>query len=348
MNNIVIVGAGILGLTNALYIIENLPNVNITIISELGPNDPSSLLNFKYASSWAGAHFRPFPSRNKQDIREMKMTRETYKYFKSLNLDCVKLIKGIELLENPDNHYSNVLYGYSEEIENFKQLSKGKFEYDTWVVNPSVYLPYLYEKLKNDGVKFINKKLESLNQINEIVSGYHIIINCSGMGLQFNGGYDKDSYSIRGQTLLISPPENSQYWRKTITYQLLYGSWIFNIPRFPNDGIILGGTKQIEDTYDNIRDEDTEKLLKLGSKYFPDLMKTKGNGEKYFDIKRVNLGFRPARIGGLNTSIDLKNKNIVLNCYGAGGMGYELSYGAAKRVFENLKSVLNLNSDTKL
>ncbi|KAI5970536.1 hypothetical protein CANMA_000445 [Candida margitis] len=349
---IVIVGAGVLGLTAALTVSENLIDEHeIYIIGEYGPHDPrlnTSMSNcHEYTSPWAGAHFRPFPSANEQDKKEMKMTRETLRYFAEVAVanpeSSIQFVDGVEYLQSPNDLYKKVQYGYSEEMNNFATLNDQQgftgFKYDTWVVNTVVYLQYLYRKLVfQQNVKFIHQKLDNLKQVTTMFKS-PIIINCSGMGLQYNGGYDSQCFPIRGQTLLIKPPRSFKL-DKTVTYQLADGSWIFIIPRPLNGGVILGGTKQKNDTHLGIRQEDTHHLINLGNKYFPDLRK-RGGDKSYFDIERVNVGLRPARIGGLNTSVEFHDGHTVINNYGAGGMGYELSYGASLQVYSNLISVLN-------
>ncbi|EEQ45156.1 hypothetical protein CAWG_03470 [Candida albicans WO-1] len=319
--HIVIAGAGILGLTTAWVIAENLSASNtpyeITIVAEYGPHSPTMHANLtnsaKYTSPWAGAHFRPFPSKNEQELKEMKLTRLTLQKFKQLSQtspeSSIKFVKGIEYLENPDEHYSKFAYGWSEEIDNFKhKTDKPGFlgvEYDTWVVNSPMYLQFLYRKLSIEysNINFLKIRLDSLKQINDLFPKTKsrtapIIINCTGNGLQYNGGFDPECYPIRGQTLLIKPPpspqkngtnQKCQYLDKTITYQLKDGSWSFVIPRPFNGGVILGGMKQIG--------------LRL-------------------DVEQYD------------------NKQYVINNYGAGGMGYELSYGAAIKVYEKLMEIL--------
>ncbi|KAK6465242.1 d-amino acid oxidase [Scheffersomyces coipomensis] len=384
--DIVIVGAGIIGLSAAYAILETIDNLDYTIhiIAEYGPHDRSNpdLIKYKrYTSPWAGAHFRPFPSLTDQDYYESKLTRLTYEKFKLLSLikdSSIKLVKGIEFFERDDIDVKNK--GYYEDIDQFKVLDERDFpkhlskednslikinsgtSYLTWVLNAPHYLQYLYKILdKNDKVRFIQRKLSCLNEVNEIIDNYPIIINSSGKGLQYFTGtsssnYDDQSYPIRGQTLLIDPPQTSTtdyYLNRTITHQSKDGLWTFIIPRPLNGGIILGGTKQIKDEDESVKQSDTQQLISRGKELFPQLMKVNvTTGEKYFDIKRINVGFRPARIGGFNNSIeykDVKNKklNHVLNNYGAGGMGYELSYGAGVVISDNLKKLIefdNLNS----
>ncbi|KAI5968359.1 hypothetical protein KGF57_000218 [Candida theae] len=349
---IVIVGAGILGLTTALTLSEKLTDEHeIYVIAEYGPHDPrlnTTMSNFhEYTSPWAGAHFRPFPSANEQDKKEMKMTRDTLRYFTELAAShpesSIKFVDGIEYLQNANDLYKTVSYGYSEGINNFAKTGQEGFvgfKYDTWVLNPILYLQFIYRKLVVSDVMFIHKKLNSLREISTMFKS-PVIINCSGMGLQYNGGYDTQCFPIRGQTLLVKPPRSFKL-DTTITYQLEDGSWVFIIARPFNGGVILGGTKQLNDTYLGVREEDTRHLLNLGRRYFPDLQKSDVlTGKSYFDIERINVGLRPARVGGLNTSVEFHDGHPVINNYGAGGMGYELSYGASLQVYKNLVSVLN-------
>ncbi|KAG5418685.1 hypothetical protein I9W82_003403 [Candida metapsilosis] len=351
---IVIVGAGILGLTTALTLSEKLTDEHeIYVIGEYGPHDSRlniTMSNFhEYTSPWAGAHFRPFPSATEQDRKEMKMTRETLQYFAEVASahpeSSIQFVDGIEVLEDPNDLYRAISYGYKEGMSNFTNMNdqEGRLvcKYKTWIVNTIVYLQYIYRQLVIKDVKFIQARLKSLKEVASMFTSHPVIINCSGTGLQWDTGYDPQCYPIRGQTLLIKPPRSFEL-DKTITYQLADGSWIFTIPRPFNGGVILGGTKQANDSYLGVRQEDTDHLIKLGNKYFPDLKKTNPvTGESYFDIERVNVGLRPARVGGINTSVEFHDGYSVLNNYGAGGMGYELSYGASLQVYKNLIELLN-------
>lgn len=349
---IVIVGAGVVGLSTALAISENLPSRRrITIIADHFPDD--AIYEPEYTSPWAGAHFRPFPSKNEQEAREFKLTRITQSYFKELAKtnpeSSIKFVKGIEYFEEPDSFYRNISKGYREGIDNFEVLEKDQLpdgvkigtSYDTWVLNAPMYIQFLQRKLRFEyDIKFLKKRINSLKEVNKYVKKNPIIINCSGRGLKYEGGYDEDSFPIRGQTLLINPPTENPYTEETITHQLSDGLWTFCINRPLNGGTIIGGTKQVNDFTDVPKDEDTKELISRGSKLFPELMKIDENGKKYFDIVRINVGFRPARKNGLNLTIEKHAENIVINAYGAGGMGYELSYGIGFTVNLNLANIL--------
>ncbi|ABN66430.2 d-amino acid oxidase [Scheffersomyces stipitis CBS 6054] len=366
---VVIVGAGVLGLSTALVLCEKFthPQLEITVIAEYGPHDLSmnaGLTNYPlYTSPWAGAHFRPFPSKNIQEERESKLTRLTLQKFKELAKSnpesSIEFVQGIEYFEKPDHFYKEIAPGFSNEMDNFSVLPTSSLpegvemgvKYDTWVVNSPLYLQFLYRKLRFQyKVNFILTKLTSLRHVNSFVSGSPIIINCSGNGLQYDGGNDLSNFPIRGQTLLINPPSDCKFLHTTITHQSKENLWTFVIPRPLHGGIILGGTKQVDESFTGVRDEDTRALLERGRKLYPELMKENPEtGEKYFDIVRINVGLRPARKGGLNLSVESKDvyldrANHVINNYGAGGMGYELSYGAAIAVYEKLLQLVSSKS----
>lgn len=345
-HHVVIVGAGVIGLTSAWLLCES--GFDVTIVAEHFPNDG---LNPQYTSPWAGAHFRPFPSKSESDKKEVELNRRTLSFFKQLSKEnpesSVKFVKGIEYFEAPDDYYSSISSGYSEGIDNFKVLEKSELpngcvlgtEYDAWVVNSPHYIRFLQQKLMfKYGVKFVRTKLESLKQVQGQFPK-SIIVNASGMGLQYSGDYDPQCFPIRGQTLLVRAPQTCSYFNKTITHQSKDGLWTFVIPRPLDGGIILGGTKQPNDLLSTPRDADTQSLIERGKKLYPELVI---NGE--LDIRGVNVGFRPARNGGSRVELERFGKCNVVHAYGAGGMGYELSYGMAEKVLEIVKGVESLHS----
>lgn len=348
MADIVIVGAGVLGLSAALAISENSARPHkITIVSEFDPESIPYLP--KYTSAWAGAHFRPFPSKNAAELKDYPLARVTLSRFKDLARtnpeSSIKFVKGIEFFEAPDGFYENVTEGYKEGISNFEILPQSQLpegakmgtKYDTFVLNAPHYIQFLYRKLKFQyDVKFVTARLESLSEASKYGS---IVVNCSGMGLQWDGGYDKACFPIRGQTILVNAPTGNSLENATVTHQLANGDWTFCIPRPLDGGFIVGGTKQVDATDEEVRPEDTAAVKARASKLFPQLMKVSETGEKYFDVVRTNVGFRPARKGGLNLSIEEHQGKTVINAYGAGGCGYEFSYGVGHKVYEMLKEV---------
>ena len=55
--------------------------------------------------------------------------------------------------------------------------------FDTIIVNPEEYLPWLKTQLTNFGVAFRRQKLNTLNEAAEISGTSGIIINATGLGM---------------------------------------------------------------------------------------------------------------------------------------------------------------------
>lgn len=338
---VIVVGAGVVGLSCALVLSEK--GYKVTVIAR---NLPTDALTAEYTSPWAGAHFRPQPSRSESDKKEMEMTRITQKYFQKLAVDepysSIKFVEGIEYFENPDSLIKDLGYGYTEDIEDFKVLDQKDLpegsvfgtSYKAWTLNSPHYLRYLYNKLSfRYGVNFVRQLFDSLKDIFENYPK-STIINASGRGLQYDGGYDPQGFLIRGQTLLVRAPANCPYLEKTITHQSKDGLWTFVIGRPLDGGVILGGTKQVDISQTTPREEDTQALIARGKKLYPELFI---DGE--LDIRNINVGFRPARKGGVRVEMEKKPEGNIIHAYGCGGMGYELSYGMAQKVFELFQTI---------
>jgi glycine/D-amino acid oxidase-like deaminating enzyme len=101
-----------------------------------------------------------------------------------------------------------------------------------------------------------------------------------------------------------------------------------------NGGVILGGTKQIGDDLDGVRENDTAEIIERARKLYPELFQRDGT----LDIRKINVGFRPARNGGVRVELERIDGATVVHAYGAGGMGYELSFGVGARVVQLLAS----------
>lgn len=357
---ILVVGAGVLGLTAILALAEKFPDTKIVVVAEHGPHDGNlnpSMNNCRdYTSGWAGAHYRPFPSRSEQDIREAALTRATQRRFRSLLLSnpetSIEFIPSSEYWEEADPLLESLGNGYSDEMAGFARKPLHKcppgtavgVEYETWCLNPPVYLFWLYRQIMfgHRNVTFVAAKTSLLKEaFQNYAPEASVIVNCSGMGVQWEGGLDPSCFPIRGQTLLVRTPPNCVLDNTTFTHVLRNNLWTFLIPRPLEGGTILGGTKQPHDTERNARESDTRDLTERALKICPEIFSTDAKGDRYLDIVGVNVGFRPARTGGLDlllTRATNERPSIISN-YGAGGMGYELSYGAALKVVGMVESL---------
>lgn len=127
---------------------------------------------------------------------------------------------------------------------------------------------------------------------------------------------------------------------KTVTRQNKSGKWSFIIPRFFNGGTIIGGTKDLGSWQSEPNSATRQELLEGGRQLISYVCQDSTSQNPIGVIADV-VGRRPTREGGMRieieerqfTGLDKQLKNgPVLHAYGAGGRGYEISWGVAGEV----------------
>ncbi|KAB8234446.1 hypothetical protein ETB97_003818 [Aspergillus alliaceus] len=333
---IVVIGAGVIGLTTALRIQQSLNRrQSILLIAREFPN--TTALN--YASPWAGAHYRPVPGLSPQALREENQAKETYAYLKHLSktdpTSGIAGIEAIEHLENPPAEYLDAeaiqaCYGH---LDGYRLLGnderpegvKWGVRYDSFVINSPVYCSYLLRKFVLAGGVTKERTILDAREAFYLGPNVKTVVNCSGMGFG-----DERTFIIRGQTCLVR-----NACEQTITRQNADGTWSFCIPRPLSGGTIIGGTKQPENYDPNPSLETREMLLANAAKWFP----FSPESERRFDVIRDIVGRRPAREGGIRIEAEkVEDGKVVVHAYGAGGRGYELSWGVAGDVVKLMVS----------
>lgn len=226
--------AGVLGLSSALSLLDNLPHskYNILLVSDYfsvdGP-DPS------YPTTAAGAHYRPIPATSPQLEYEARLANVTFSRFKSLAAANPEL--GVQFMEGMDwvsgeaaPSYKALLPDYAS-LEDFRVLSENEkpahvdfgARYTTYTVDPEVYMMHLLRRFKLRGGHVRRMRLKFLQDAFNI-DGFTVrtVVNCSGYGFG-----DPNSYIIRGVTYIHIPFNCSFVWsyvfqRKDYTYYTFF------------------------------------------------------------------------------------------------------------------------------
>ncbi|KAJ5980673.1 hypothetical protein N7481_007971 [Penicillium waksmanii] len=327
---IVVIGAGVIGLSTALCIQQRLsPSQSVLLVAREFPSDES----IDYASPWAGAHYRPVPGSSPQVLREANQAERTYEYLKRVAADepaaGIKFVKGVEHLEAPPAEYSDPqsLRNVYASMDGFRRLTRDELpvgvkwgvEYGTWVINSPVYCAHMLRKFIVKGGQTKQYKLANVKEAFSLAQNIRTVVNCSGLGFE-----DPESFIIRGQTCLVRNPVSA-----TITRQNTDGSWSFCIPRPLDGGTIIGGTKQPHEWDPNPSLDIRARLLANASKWFPFAPESGGQ----FDVIRDIVGRRPARQGGMRMEVEkLADGKKIVHAYGAGGRGFEISWGVAEEI----------------
>ncbi|CAI6071100.1 unnamed protein product [Clonostachys chloroleuca] len=360
---IVVIGCGVIGLSSALSLQEVLRNDKsksswqVVIVSKEWPTSiPGAPTHhsIEYSSMWAGAHVRPIPGTTEQLRQEGLWLKQTVSKFNSLlkagNQIGLALAPAIEVFEAPGNGYKaqtaesfeadSGLKGYreltAEELPNGTVLG---FEYESYCINSPVYCGDLLRKFIIAGGKTINATLRSVDEASIITPNVQFVVNASGIG--FN---DSKVFPIRGHIVLT----NSTCFDKTITRQNMDGTWNFIIPRFFSGGTVIGGTKEPHD-WRRQPDSATCHRLITGVQDLKQHVLSNGSPSQPENMSVIQeiVGRRPAREGGLRLEIEFpgnmnstESKLPVLHAYGAGGRGFEISWGVAESVAELARSLM--------
>ncbi|KAJ5212617.1 uncharacterized protein N7498_004263 [Penicillium cinerascens] len=346
--NIIIIGAGVLGLSTAIQLSRS--GHKVTLIARDLPGDST----IDYASPWAGAHFQPSPAKTPAEQLEQQLMQETYRELDAIAQNHpeagVAFIPAVEYFDSADpDSFLSKENGYIN-WPDFSIIDKTQYPpnhdiqmavtYRSWVLNSPVYLLWLQKLAKELGVVIIRSQLTALEDAVPIfrhASDNHVghisaVIDASGRG--FN---DPDSYPSRGQFVIV---ENE--FDMTVSHHWADGSSTVVVPRPFGGGTVVGGTKEPGNWSEEISDSDTEMILKRVKNICPGIVGQDPAKENVlgFQIRQVYVARRPMRRGGLRLEQDVVGiqspgdgrRVPLIHCYGAGQSGYKISWGVAKRV----------------
>lgn len=350
---IVVVGAGVIGLTSALSLKRSNPSYHITVIGHHIPGD----IDIEYTSPFAGANWHSFGENDKvlQDY-------DTPGYYEFIKLAQSEPRSGVWL--QPNVAYFNQdaideVHGKTEKLlpwfkdfTNFKILDKKLLpkdivfgtQYDGVVISTQIYLQYLVQLLLEYGVTIKRvKKLKTIQEVLELHSSGEkpdLVINSTGLLAKDLGGYKDNQriYPIRGQVLHVR--NNAETELHVGTFPEFEKESLYIMPR-KEGGSIIGGCFYPDLNNCEEDKELTQRMIARAKKYAPALIDSNyKNNPTEIDIIRVNVGLRPFREGGARVEIDSEHEWLCHN-YCPGGGGYQGSYGYAAKTVELANEVFS-------
>jgi glycine/D-amino acid oxidase-like deaminating enzyme len=199
---IVVIGAGIIGLTTALSLQDNLDSstYQITIVSEEWPTSiPGAPIDHSvnYASMWAGAHVRPIPASTPQLKREAAWLKRTVQVFgeqlQRSEMTGVTKCKGVDLLEAPPEAYvqqTSESFTAETGLPSYRtfdpaELPEGVqlgYEYETYCINSPVYCANLLRQFLVQGGKCAKHRLGNEWEAYTLSPKVDLVVNASGTG----------------------------------------------------------------------------------------------------------------------------------------------------------------------
>ncbi|KZT68364.1 D-amino-acid oxidase [Daedalea quercina L-15889] len=361
--NVVVLGAGVIGLTTAL-VIQQKGGYDVAIIAERLPTDPKSI---DYCSAWAGGHHVSFAN---GDERMQKIDSATFKTMWELSEPgadadhCFLRIHETQYFyDGRDGHY--------DWYPDYKVLpqdslmavpgAKTGCTFSTLTFDAPKYVNYLLARFLSRGGTIVRGKVSHVSQIVEggvdlFLRGQasarpvDVIVVCAGLGARTLGGVeDKAMYPVRGQVLLLKAP-----WirfGRTASHNE-NGLWTYVIPR-RNGTVIIGGTKLEDDWYPAARPQTIEDILQRCLALCPELAPPEIRVQRMPTVDdlralilEVGVGLRPARKGGLRLEAEwlaapkAGGKVPLVFNYGHSGSGFQSSWGSADVALELMEDAL--------
>ncbi|QSZ34220.1 hypothetical protein DSL72_005810 [Monilinia vaccinii-corymbosi] len=352
MPSIVVVGAGVSGLTTALLLSQN-PTFQVTIIAKHMPGD----YDIEYTSPWAGANYLPISSPS--NCRWEKRTwPELARLAKDVPEAGIHFQNTVVLNRNKDaqgttGQWFNELLStdpwFKDVVPDFRVLPENEIPsgadsataFTSVCINTMVYLSYLVGQCLKNGV-ILQRSI--INHISEAADLHHsgkkadVIVNCTGLlASKLGGVMDKEVIPCRGQIVLV---RNEPGVMLTISGTDDGDDEVcYIMQRAAGGGTILGGTYQKGNWESQPCPNQAMRIMKRAVDLCPAL--TNGRGIEALSVIRHGVGLRPLRLSSVRIEKEKINSTWVVHNYGHGGWGYQGSYGCSEGTVELVDEVLN-------
>jgi D-amino-acid oxidase len=298
---VLVVGAGVTGLTVGVRLAEAGYNVNL-LAREL-PQETTSAVA---AAIWYPYLVQPFD-------RVLAWSESSLHTFRGIatggSTTGIVMREGVELVRERAERpwWAPVVPDWSR-LESAPAPYRDGWTFTTPVIEMPVYLDWLRKRLENAGGTMTRMALPALPDHADLV------INCSGLGARLLGA-DDDLTPVRGQVVRLS--------------QVGLERWLvaedgptYVVPR--SKDIIVGGTED-HGAWDRRPDpEVAERILARAVALVPELVGA--------DVLGHRVGLRPARATVRLEPEKLENGHRIIHCYGHGGAGVTISWGCADEV----------------
>lgn len=316
-SKIAIVGAGIVGITNAIKLLEQ--KLDITIFSKDSPLKTNS---DAAVASW-------YPSSARKPLLQKLCMQSLAKFEELSNTPDtgISWIKVVKYLTNVNGYLENP---WIKEVESPDGLPKDyitreAFPYVVALTVPladvNIYRPYLLKKFYDLGGKF---ELRELQNPYNLIAGFDVIINCTGWE-SFAFVNDKRSHPIRGQTIVIGVPKG-----KNIPISFDAGSLnAYARYRPQSHDCVIGASYKVNDRKTQISEKEEEEIFAKVEPFIPEL--------RSYKILTKKVGLRAGRWDARIESEWIEEwdkRSLLIHCYGHNSSGYSASWASADMVWQ--------------
>lgn len=317
MVRVVVVGGGVNGVGTALALLQEVPQCQVSIISENYTPDTTG--------DGAAGLWGPYLIKGTPEHKILSWGQETWNLFrdwwKSGQNWGVSLVPGTVISREylPPEPWRHIPLAYKtltqEEYTKYGPEYSSGYQYTALVAESSRFLPKLMTEVEEHGGILERRCLSSLE---DAASQADLIINCSGLGAR-DLVPDKAVYPCRGQVLRVRAP-----WTNCFLCDDSEEKFGYIIPNI--DTVVLGGTHQDDDWRREVDPKDTETIWQNCTELMSSL--------KQCELVREWVGLRPTRRTGIRLEADeikADGRTIpVVHNYGHGGCGVSTFWGCSK------------------
>lgn len=302
-----VVGAGVIGLTNA--ILAQREGYDVTIYADLPPSQTTSIV--------AGATFAPYSVDLTDQV--VQMTEDGWGHFSDLAKDTAHTgVRPIEYWEIESRTVDPAEKPYLRVMQNV-QVYEGPdvpggyqqgIKYSTFAMDMPIYLDHLVRQFQANGGKFVRKRFTDIEQLSKLRAD--VIFNCTGLGARDLVG-DPALKPIKGQLAII--PDHPEL-PDAVKHD---GFYAFRQPQ--TNRTILGGTV-VENFDPSIEPGTRQTIVNANKRLLPHLSEA--------DVTESLVGLRPYREGDVRVEAEEIDGKLIIHNYGHGGAGVTLSWGSGR------------------
>ena len=303
MGRVIVVGAGVVGLSCAVRLLEAGHRVDV-----LARDLPLETTSAVAAAIWYP--YRAFPPE-----RVLAWSRAAYDEFATIaaaDADSgVVLREGTEVVAARDEKpwWADAVPDLRETLE-VPLGYDGGWAFTAPVVEMPVYLRWLGERVLAVGGSITRLNLHGLPRTGD--GGPDAVVDCSGLGARFLAA-DLTVTPVQGQVVLVEQVGLDRWWLDSVAAR----GPTYVVPR--THDIVVGGT-DVEGEWSRTPSPDVATaILRRALRLVPELAGA--------DVLAHRVGLRPAR-----PQVRLERVGDVVHCYGHGGAGVTLSWGCADEV----------------
>jgi D-amino-acid oxidase len=292
-DRIVVVGAGVVGLSCALRLLRAGHRVDVLARD----------LPLETTSAVAAAIWYPYLAFPQDKVTAWgKTAYDEFAHLAAQGVDGVAMRAGTELFREPraDPWWIDAVPAL-ERVDPHPPYGDA-WSFVTPVIDMPRYLVWLADRVCDAGGTITRMALSRLPEA-------PLVVNCSGLGSRALAG-DGTTRPVRGQVVVVEQVGLEEWW-------LAEDGPTYVIPRTTD--IVLGGTDDEGDWSRTPSAGTADDIVRRAADLVPEVAGAA--------VLRHQVGLRPAR-----PEVRLERVGDVIHCYGHGGAGVTLSWGCADEV----------------